>query len=313
MPRFAKFCWFVLTWTLLVILWGALVRATGSGAGCGNKWPTCNGEIIPQPRQIQTLIEFIHRLLSGSDLLLIFTMLIWGWRVNPKGSPIRKSLVASAALIITEALLGASLVLFGLVTTNQSVTRAAVMAAHLLNTFLLLGSLTLTAWWASGGKPISLKGQGKLPALMGIGLIGVALLGMSGAITALGDTLFPPQSLAHGMAQDADPNTSFLIHLRIYHPLAAILIGTYTLILVIRLLKNNKDNSSLRLRRLLGLLITIQWSAGIINVILLAPIPIQIIHLFIADMIWITFVLLSASIFAISQIQPNYSTSFEVT
>jgi heme A synthase len=313
MPRFAKFCWFVLFWTLLVILWGAFVRATGSGAGCGNRWPTCNGEIIPQPKQIETLIEFIHRLLSGGALILILIMLIWGWKITEKGDQLRKSLVASVMFIITEALLGAGLVLFGLVTTNQSVARAAVMALHLLNTFFLLGSITLTAWWASGGKPITIRNQDQFPTYLGIGLTGVALIGMSGAITALGDTLFPAQSLANGLSQDSAANVNFLIHLRIYHPLIAILVGTYTLILVTNLLKSKTDDVSKKLRWLLGLLIIIQWSAGIINILLLAPVPMQIVHLFIADTILITFVILSAAILAIPQMQTHIESTLEVT
>jgi len=313
MPRFAKFCWFVLFWTILVILWGAFVRATGSGAGCGNRWPTCNGEIIPQPKQIETLIEFMHRLLSGGALILILIMLIWGWKITQKWNQLRKSLVASAVFIITEALLGASLVLFGLVTTNQSVARAAVMALHLLNTFLLLGSITLSAWWASGEKPISFRNQDHLPIYLGFGLTGVALIGMSGAITALGDTLFPAESLANGLSQDSATNTNFLIHLRIYHPLIALLVGTYILFLVIKLLNSKTDAFSIKLRRFLVLLIIIQWSAGIINILLLAPVPMQIIHLFIADIIWITLVLLSAAVLAITQTQPKLKNSLEVT
>ncbi len=237
MPRFAKFCWFVLAWTILVILWGAFVRATGSGAGCGSHWPLCNGMIIPQSEQVETSIEFTHRLLSGVALLLIFAMLIWGWKVSDKGHPVRKGLIASTVLIITEALLGAGLVLFELVAANQSVTRAVVMAFHLLNTFLLLAAITLSAWWASTGKPIVVKNQGKIPFWLILALVGVALIGMSGAITALGDTLFPAESLAQGLEQDSEANAHFLIRLRIYHPLIAILVGAYILLLV-KLLRN---------------------------------------------------------------------------
>lgn len=295
MHRFAKFCWFVLVWTILVILWGAFVRATGSGAGCGNHWPLCNGAIIPQTDQVETFIEFTHRLLSGGALLLIFTMLIWGWRVTEKGHPVRKGLVASATFIITEALLGAGLVLFGLVTTNQSAARAVVMAFHLLNTFLLLASITLTAWWASGGKPIAVKKRGKIPLLLGLALAGVAIIGMTGAITALGDTLFPAESLAHGLKQDSETGAHFLVRLRIYHPLIAILTGTYILILVKNLWNRRKDETSNKFGLALFLLILIQWTAGLVNVYLLAPVPMQIIHLLIADMVWIALVLFATT------------------
>lgn len=295
MHRFAKFCWFVLAWTILVILWGAYVRATGSGAGCGSHWPLCNGMIIPRSEQVETSIEFTHRLLSGVALLLIFVMLIWGWKASEKGHPVRKGLIASTILIITEALLGAGLVRFELVTTNQSVTRAVVMSFHLLNTFLLLAAITLSAWWASSGRPILLKSQGKIPLLLILALVGVALIGMTGAITALGDTLFPAQSLAQGLKQDSEANAHFLIRLRIYHPLIAILVGAYILLLVKYLRSRGADKASHKFGSVLFVLILIQWAAGLVNVILLAPVPMQIIHLLIADLVWITLVLLTAA------------------
>ena len=295
MHRFAKFCRFVLIWTILVILWGAFVRATGSGAGCGNHWPTCNGTIIPRPEEIETSIEFVHRILSGGALIFIFVMLIWGWNISKKGDPVRKGLVASSIFILLEALLGASLVLFGLVTTNQSAARAVVMALHLLNTFLLLAALTLTVWWAGGGSPISHKGHGGLPALLLLGLLGVVIIGMTGAITALGDTLFPAQSLAHGLSQDSEAGAHFLVKLRIYHPVIAILVGTYLLYLIRHIRSQQLPNSPGKFDKALIVLILVQWSIGLINVVLLAPVPMQIIHLFMADLVWITLVLLTAS------------------
>jgi heme A synthase len=296
MKRFSRFTWFVLGWNLLVILWGAFVRASGSGAGCGNHWPTCNGEIIPRPQQIETIIEFAHRLLSGGSLILILVMIIWGWRLTHKSDTLRKGLVASGIFIITEALLGAGLVLFGLVTSNQSVAHALAMALHLLNTFLLLASLTLTAYWASGGKPFSTQDKGYLPLFLGLGLLGVIFIGMSGAITALGDTLYPATSLAQGFAQDAGTNAHFLVRLRVWHPIIAVLVGVYTLCLITYLGRSNQDSTTRRLATVLGGLILVQWLAGLINLVLLAPIYMQILHLFIADCVWITYVLLSATV-----------------
>jgi heme A synthase len=295
MNRFAKYTWTVLGWNLLVILWGAYVRASGSGAGCGSHWPSCNGQVIPRPEQIETIVEFVHRLMSGGALILIAIMVIWGWRITQPGAIVRKGLKASGFFIVLEALLGASLVLFGWVTTNQSVARAIAMAIHLLNTFLLLASLTLTAWWASGKEDFSLKDRGWLPTLLGIGLVGVAIIGMSGAITALGDTLFPVASLAEGLAQDADPNAHFLIRLRVWHPVIAVLVGLYLLRLLWSLRQSAPDPTTWKIGIALAALILIQWAAGLTNLLLLAPIPMQIIHLFIADCVWIALVLLSAS------------------
>lgn len=297
LKNFAPFTWGVLAWNLLVILWGAYVRATGSGAGCGQHWPLCDGQVIPQARDTEMTIEFTHRLLSGGAILLIAAMLFWGFRITTKEHPVRKGLTASGVLIVVEALLGAGLVLFKLVEENSSVARAIAVALHLANTFLLVGSLALTAYWASGGKAVQIKRQGAKVWLLGFGLLGMLLIGMSGAVTALGDTLFPVSSLAEGLAADQDPNAHFLIRLRVYHPVIAVMVAVYSLYLVRTLFTQNQGLA----RKLLAALVIIgilQLSAGLINLLLLAPIYMQMIHLLTADLVWITYVLTTAALLA---------------
>jgi len=292
--KFAPFTWGVLGWNLIVILWGAYVRASGSGAGCGQHWPLCNGEVIPQAPDVKMTIEFTHRLLSGGAILLIATMIIWGFRITRKGHPVRKGLVAAGILIVTEALLGAGLVLFELVEENSSLMRAFAVALHLANTFLLVGSLALTAYWASDGREVQLRGQGWKVWLLAGGLLGMLVIGMSGAVTALGDTLFPVGSLAEGIAADIDPNAHFLVRLRVYHPVIAVVVALYSLYLVRMLLEQNKGLA----RKFLTALVVIgviQLGIGLTNMLLLVPIPTQILHLFTADLVWITYVLTSAA------------------
>ena len=300
LKKFAPFTWGVLGWSLIVIVWGALVRASGSGAGCGQHWPLCDGKIIPQAPNVAMSIEFTHRLLSGGALLLIATMVVWGFRITDKDHPVRKGLVAAGILIVLEALLGAGLVLFELVEENTSIARAFAVALHLANTFMLVGSLALTAYWASGGQAIQLRGQGAKVWLLGGGLLGMLIIGMSGAVTALGDTLFPVSSLAEGLVADLDPNAHFLVRLRGYHPVIAVIIAGYSLFLVRLLFAQNQGLA----RKMLALLVIVgvlQLSAGLINLLLLAPIPMQMIHLFSADLVWITYILTTATIL----VKPN--------
>jgi heme A synthase len=200
--RYAYFAWGVLGYSILVILWGAFVRATGSGAGCGSHWPLCNGVVVPRATQAETMIEFAHRLTSGLSVVLIALLIVWGWRLSRPGHPVRKTLIASGVFIILEALIGAWLVLAGLTADNDSVGRAISMALHLINTFLLLAALAFTAWWASGGERIRLAGRGWLLAGWLMGLVAVIIVGMSGAVTALGDTLFPSASINEGFRAD---------------------------------------------------------------------------------------------------------------
>ena len=297
LKNFAPFTWGVLGWNLIVILWGAYVRATGSGAGCGQHWPLCDGRAIPQAPDVKMTIEFTHRMLSGGAILLIAAMIFWGYRITTKEHPVRKGLTGAGILIVLEALLGAGLVLFKLVEENSSTARAFAVALHLANTFLLVGSLALTAYWASGGKDIQLKGHGTKARLLLGGLAGMLLIGMSGAVTALGDTLFPVNSLAEGIAADMAPNAHFLVRLRVYHPIIAIVVAVYSLSLVRLLYEKNQGLA----RKLLGTLVGVgllQLIVGLTNLLLLAPIPMQLIHLLSADLVWIVYVLTSAVILA---------------
>jgi heme A synthase len=294
--RFQTYSWITLGYNFLVILWGAFVRASGSGAGCGAHWPLCNGEIIPQSPRITTLIEFIHRSMSGLSVILIVGLLIWAWRLYPKSHPVRTGAVLSMVFIVTEALVGAGLVLFQWVGLDASLGRTISVAVHLVNTFLLLASLGLTAWWASGGKSLRLSGQGAWLAGLSIALLGVLVLGMTGSINALGDTLFPATSLSSGIQQDFSSSSHFLLRLRVWHPLMAAAVGTYTISFVFFLRLRRQELVIKRLSVLLGGIVLLQLAAGIVNLLLLAPVWMQIVHLFLAESLWTVLVLLSASV-----------------
>jgi len=291
LSRFATFAWGVLAYNLAVILWGAYVRASGSGAGCGSHWPLCGGEVVPRAPRIETLIEFSHRLSSGLALVLAIVMLVWAWRAFPRGHRLRLGAGLGMLFIITEALVGAGLVLFGLTDKNDSAARAISLAVHLLNTFLLLAALTLTAWWASGGRPVRLRGQGALVAVFVVGLLGAMVVGATGAVTALGDTLFPAGSLAEGLRQDFSPAAHFLLQLRIIHPILAVIVGAYAIFAGAFGASRRPGPATRWLARALVAIFLAQIAVGVANVALLAPVSMQLIHLLMADAVWITLVL----------------------
>ena len=297
LTRYAKYSWSVLFYTMAVILWGAFVRATGSGAGCGAHWPLCNGQVIPRAPQVETIIEFIHRLTSGLSGVLVIGLVIGALHTYSRGHPVRRGAWLSMFFIITEGLVGASLVLFGWVAKDASVSRAVAIALHLINTFLLLAALSLTAWWASGGRDLDLSSRGSVFWGLLLGLLGVLVLGVSGALNALGDTLFPVSSLAEGVSQDFSPTAHFLIRLRLFHPSLAVMVGAYLILFTGLMNLQSFGPLSQRLTRLLTVLILLQGGAGLVNVALLAPVWMQLVHLFLADSVWITLVFLSASLF----------------
>jgi cytochrome c oxidase assembly protein subunit 15 len=292
---FRVFSWFTLVYTLAVVLWGAFVRATGSGAGCGDHWPVCNGEVVPRAPTLQTVIEYTHRVTSGLALVLAVVLCVWGLRAHAKGHPVRKAAVASLVLMLTEAAVGAGLVLFKMVADNPSLARAWWMAAHLINTFLLVGAMALTAWWAGGRERLTWKRQGLTGWLLGGSLAGVLVLGVSGAIAALGDTLFPATSLAEGLRQDMSPTAHVLLRLRVLHPVLAVAVGALVVFSAAMVARLRPSPAVRRGALLLGVLYALQLTAGLVNLVLLAPVWMQLVHLLLADAVWIVLVQLSAA------------------
>lgn len=296
--NYAKFAWTTLVVNVFVVVWGAFVRATGSGAGCGSHWPTCQGDVVPWEPRIETIIEYSHRITSGLALLLVIALLVWAFKAYPKGHPVRLGAGLSMFFMLTETLVGASLVLFELVAHNTSFTRAVVMGVHLVNTFLLMGAITLTAWWASGGAPVKIKGRGWPGWLLLIGFVALLVLAASGGITALGDTLYPAENLAQGIQDEFSPTADLILRLRVYHPLIAVVVGAY--FVGVSALYNSMHPNPVTKKLFKGFtaLYVAQLMLGALNVVLLAPVWMQLIHLFVSTILLILMVLYLAAAFA---------------
>ena len=290
--RFARYAWYVLGFNILVVLWGAYVRATGSGAGCGSHWPLCNGQVMPRAPVLATIIEFTHRLTSGLALIAVLVMLWWAFRAFPRRHPARSGAVLATVFILSEALIGAGLVLFDHVAKNASMARAWSLSAHLVNTLTLLGCITLTAWWAGGGGRLRVRGRDGWTAVGAAALL--VVLGISGALAALGDTLFPAASLREGLRQDFSPAAHFFVRLRILHPFLAAAAGACLLLYGTTAALRAKSAVIARLGWLVAALVTVQLLAGMVNVLLLAPVWMQLVHLLLADALWVALALLGA-------------------
>jgi len=293
----ARFAWFVVFYNVIVIVWGALVRATGSGAGCGNHWPLCNGEVIPVSPGFHTVIEFSHRMMVGGSVFLLLALLVWTFRSTFKGQAARALAVVSTVLLVNEALLGALLVKLGYVNGDLSTGRVVWLAIHLGNTLLLMGSLTLTAHFLSTRQSWS-----ELPlsrSLVGVieGLATTILVGVSGSIAALGDTLFPAASLRASFAQDLAATSPMLLRLRLVHPVVALFAALFAVWLVAHSRRGGPAATTAHCVRLggwvLGLL-GLQFALGVADVVLLAPAWMQLLHLLGADLFWVALVLLGA-------------------
>jgi heme A synthase len=283
---FARFAWSVLAYNVAVILWGAYVRATGSGAGCGNHWPLCDGAVTLVSANTHKIIEYTHRAMTGLDTPLVAILVVWAWRAFPARDPARRAALLSGVFLLTEALIGALLVKIQHVAQNAD---AYTESAHLVNTLSLVACLTLTAWFGAGNLPPKLRAREAWMA--SISLAAVMILSITGVIAALGDTLFPAPTLAAGLAQDFNPASSLLLRLRGLHPLIAAGVAAWLTLYAIGRLRIAKT-AALRVVAL----VWIQLMAGLVNFLLRAPVWMQIVHLLCADLLWISLVLLCAAI-----------------
>ena len=308
--NYRRYAWFVVAYMIFVILWGAVVRATGSGAGCGNHWPACNGQVIPRAESIETLIEFSHRLTSAFAGVLVMVMLGWAYRLKPRKTKtgdsrsalrfLRLMAVMTFIFILIEGGIGAALVRLELVENNASTLRAVMIAIHLANTLVLLLFNVLTAW-AANQDEVRFKASVPKVAAMGIALIGFMLMSSAGAVTALGDTLF----LSGALHQVTDnPYDHFLIQLRVYHPVLAVIVSVYLFGFGYYLFNRHSSSRIHDRTQQMMILIGIQLAVGVLNIFLQAPIWMQILHLFLADALWVVLILLSAEIFTTAE-QPS--------
>jgi cytochrome c oxidase assembly protein subunit 15 len=296
-PALRRFAWGVLAYFIATILWGTLVRATGSGDGCGNHWPLCNGTVMQVSPSVETIIEFTHRLTTGLSGFVVVGLLIWTFVGTVRGHLARAAAIASVALTVVEGALGAFLVKLGLTAQSHSPLRPAYLALHLTNTLLLLAALTLTAHFL-GRTTGYLRSNIRLRAPFGAvaTVVVVMIVGVTGSLAALGDTLFPATSLSLAMAQDFSSASGWLVRWRWMHPAAAFLSSIVLIWLLVRGAQRQAHWDNRRLSALVLALLAVVYTLGLLDVALLAPLWLQIAHLFAADTLWASLVVLTARV-----------------
>jgi heme a synthase len=291
LPRFA---WLVLGYNVAAVLWGAVVRATSSGAGCGDHWPLCNGVVVQTHPRVATLIELAHRMSAGVTVIAVLILLVWIFRSTTAGHLSRITVIAATVVIFNESLLGALLVLLRLTADNHSPARAVYLTLHLANTLLLLGTLALSADFLSAGEASNRRivRFTQLPLTI-TGLVSILLVGMTGTMAALSDTLFPASSFAAALSQDFSSTANWLERLRLLHPVTAVLAGLFICWLLLRGVHRRVHR-----RLTIGVLVLLglQCALGVADVVLLAPLWLQITHLLGADLLWIALVVLAARV-----------------
>lgn len=295
--RFTRYAWAVLGYTLLVILFGAVVRITGSGAGCGQHWPSCNGELLHLPQTLKTAIEYGHRSTSGLSVVSIVVLLVGAFRLYPRGHRVRFAASLAAAMIVVEALLGALLVKLHLVEQDASLARVVVLPLHLLSTASLTFALTWCAFFAHDAGRVQQPLARSVRLLLVLSGAGILLVSTTGAVTALGDTVYPVQTsgLLARLREDQGATAHLLQRMRGIHPFLAIAVAAFVSYAGASL---TGYHSGARVRRAsLALVVCVctQLALGVLNIWLSAPGPLQVLHLLFANLAWISLVLLAAA------------------
>jgi cytochrome c oxidase assembly protein subunit 15 len=292
-----RFAWAVLAYFIAVILWGGLVRATGSGAGCGDHWPLCNGTVMQHSPRVDTMVEFTHRITSGLSFFSAVGLMIWTLAATARGHLARAASVAVVIFTLVEAVIGALLVKLGLTAQSQSPLRAPYLALHLTNTLLLLAALTLTAHFLSRARGYT-RDTIRLVAPAGAvgGVLIVLVVGVTGSLAALGDTLFPATSIGAALAQDFSATSEWLVRWRWTHPTVAFFASIFLIWLLVRGSRRSNVWDNRGLSALVLILLAAQYLLGVLDVVLLAPVWLQVAHLLGADVLWAALVVLTARV-----------------
>lgn len=290
--RFTIAAWLFCGYLVAVILFGAWVRISYSGDGCGSNWPTCHGELVPSAPATATLIEFIHRVTSGLCGLFGLILLSWSWK-RYGWNAVTRACALTLLFIVFEGAIGAGLVLGELVADDDSVARAVVIALHLTNTLALTAFAALAAWRSGQAEPPSFLARRR--TAFAIALVLVVVTAMSGAVTALGDTLFPKDSVLRTglfaeVAADLSAGNHFLVRLRIVHPALAVVGAGYLLWLLAGVASSN------RWAEVAMYLVSAEVVLGFLNLGLAAPGWLQILHLLVAQALWMSLILACASL-----------------
>ena len=268
---FKTYSLFTLIFTLLVIFWGAWVRLSFSGDACGKSWPLCNENLLPTDKS--ALIEWIHRSSSGLSIILIFILLVLSLKIYSPYHIVRVFSKSSFVLILIEALIGAFLVIYGLTGRNPENIRVFVLAFHLINSLLLVGSLSL-CWRMSLWESYQIN----KPQIYFV--VFFPFLALTGNIASLAGQLFPSESLFHALSLDWLPSAHISLRLRPLHPLMAI---SFVFVLI----WSSIFKKQLRYLGIAGFIVA---SFGFMTLVSLSPLWMKVGHLILAYGFWVFFV-----------------------
>jgi protoheme IX farnesyltransferase len=281
-----------LAWTgaslaLGLIVLGGVVRITGSGMGCGDHWPRCDGRWFP-PLDLPTLIEIGHRWAAALVSLFVFAVALVGWRGHRSEPALRNPATLAAVLLVVQVLLGAA--------TVKLVLPPWLVIIHLANAMLLLATLMVVGLRAGAAEePAASRVEPRhdahalVLATAALGfvviLFGAQVANFHAGLMCLGFPLCDGGLL---------PPTSSLGALHWTHRVLAFTFLGLTLVLVSRVSRRS-DAAGRKLRGSAGLVLATtvaQIGVAAAMVLHLLPPALRVLHLLVGTLVWAALVLL---------------------
>lgn len=287
MEKLRKFNLGLIYYSVFVIIWGAWVRISKSGDGCGEHWPLCHGEWVPSQKPIATWIEFSHRISTGIYGILILIFVIMAFKRHNRA--VKWGSLFVLFFTITESLIGAQLVLKGLVGSDASLARAYWMGVHQVNSMLLTGSLVLCYDFIRFPDLIGFrKSLLSISKYSGLCLF-LIVVASAGALAALSGTLFPSTDLLLGFMKDFSQDSHIFVRLRASHPMLAC---SFALVIFYSLgfQKERTELFKTRSRNFMALT-ALAVMIGFVTLLSLSPSALKMIHLGMAHILWMYFLL----------------------
>jgi heme A synthase len=279
-----------MTTTLLtvgLITFGALVRVTDSGLGCGNSWPLCNGTVIPPLDNLTAWVEWSHRLIAILIGLLGIGMLVLAVRGYQKNNRAVVTITFIAAgLFAFQSGLGALVVIFDLPPT--------VVTLHLASAMLLLATLLLSVIFAWHRPPPVQTSRDNVTTLAYVTMALSLLIILTGALVrGSGATLAcPDYPLCNGEVLPFGQGALETVHMM--HRFAVVGLGLMLIMLVWYVYRGGR---SALLRRLSLLALVLYFSQAIVGAffVLSSASPIWgVAHVGLASSVWALLVAICA-------------------
>jgi heme A synthase len=291
--RFAVYTWGVLFYTIGVVLLTAYVQAV-----CHSNGLLCHLTAPISPVANLSLLEWAYHISAAGALLLTGALLVWSRRVYERGAAVRRVAWLAMGFAILDVLTGARAMQVAQMDTYVSTTHMLWMLLDLSTTLLLVANLALCAWWAAGNAIMQTRPDGLISIAMGSVFVLLLLVSASGSIATPDSARFATVTVAASLQADVHTMFQVLNRMGDLHPVLAMLMSIYVAGVAWLMYHHTQTSTTRRLAVLVTVFIILEIVVGVLNLTLLTPIALQLLHLLLHTLLWITLTLLASEALA---------------